>query len=177
MKFYLFLSIFIFQSLVFAHCPLCTAGAGIGALFAKELGTKSSVLGIWIGAFGAALGLWIASFLQSKFNLNKKFKNTFTFLLVLISFLSTVLPLQPYFYELGSFYINLFGEYGSLFNTTYVYDKFLLGAILGAIIVLIYPLINKKIIEIYQKRLIPFQGLTINFILLIFASLIFQIWI
>ncbi|GBD34786.1 hypothetical protein HRbin35_00537 [bacterium HR35] len=94
---------------------------------------------------------------------------------ILISFFSIVLPLKLYFYETGSFYLYLFGDYGSLFNRTYVYDKFLLGSIIGGIIILISPSISKKIIQLRQGKIFPYQGLIINFLLMILISIIFQL--
>ncbi len=55
----------------FAHCPLCTAGAGVGVLIAKELGMKSSAIGVWVGAFSVALGLWVWNMIVEK-QLNKR---------------------------------------------------------------------------------------------------------
>ncbi|GIW67054.1 MAG: hypothetical protein KatS3mg096_568 [Candidatus Parcubacteria bacterium] len=189
------LLITIIPFFVFAHCPLCTAGAGIGALIAKELGMKSSVIGIWIGGFSVALGWWLANLLQKRFALDSspeahspRSANAHTsagmslgqnrFIVysisILISFFSIVFPLKLYFYETGSFYLYLFGDYGSLFNRTYVYDKFLLGSIIGGMIILISPSISKKIIQLRQGKIFPYQGLIINFLLMILISIIFQ---
>ncbi|MEM5811864.1 MAG: hypothetical protein QXG91_03965 [Candidatus Aenigmatarchaeota archaeon] len=166
--------IFVFLPIfVFAHCPLCTAGAGIGAIIAKKLGLKSSVIGIWIGAFSLAMGWWLANVIKKR-NINFKFLDV---LLILISFLSIVLPLKLYFYETGSFYLYLFGDYGSLFNRTYIYDKFLVGSILGGLIILVSPLISKKIAEFRKGKIFPYQGLSITFFLLILFSLVFQFFV
>lgn len=206
----------ILPILTFAHCPLCTAGAGIGALIAKELGMKSSIIAIWIGAFAVALGLWLgnmvyssvhsmrqlfslrfgskirlqqsseislteaADILQKRSSGNnqrfgKKLKiNILKILLIILSFLSIVLPLKLYFYETSSFYLYLFGDYGSLFNRTYVYDKFLVGSILGGLILLISPLVSKKIVQLRQGKVFPYQGLIITFVLLAIVSIFFQ---
>lgn len=229
----------------FAHCPLCTAGAGVGALIAKELGMKSSAIGVWIGAFSVALGWWLGRIISSRLgshivpeykpnnlpeskpnnipelkpnsfgnNLDNTFEpnsgnvfdnnsgNVFRSnsgdnnsvkiravnsvviriiynfskpLSILISFLSIILPLKLYFYEIGSLSIFWFGDYGSLFNRTYVYDKFLFGSIIGGLVILISPLISKKIIELRRGKIFPYQGLLITFLLLIIISVLFQI--
>ncbi len=232
--------IFIISLFTFAHCPLCTAGAGIGSLIAKELGMKSSAIGIWIGGFSVALGWLLANLIgpridlfvshmrlrapalnllqrqvgasvlgsktlpsaiadrqrpsfsslrnvlyaavlskilyltrsTDKYNGIIRLMNIF---IIFLSFLSIVLPLKLYFYETGSFYLYLFGDYGSLFNRTYAYDKFLFGAIVGGIIILISPLISKKIIQLRQGKIFPYQGLIINFALMILVLIIFQI--
>lgn len=206
----LILVLLILPISTFAHCPLCTAGAGIGALIAKELGMKSSAIGVWMGAFSVALGWWLGDMIISRLNardsarsmrqsglrlrfgsdilplptrislaeIARLFLNHHLFfksLSILISFLSIILPLKLYFYEIGSFSIFWFGEYGSLFNRTYVYDKFLFGSIIGGLILLTSPLISKKIIELRQGRIFPYQGLLITFILLIIISVLFQI--
>ncbi|GIW66575.1 MAG: hypothetical protein KatS3mg095_0473 [Candidatus Parcubacteria bacterium] len=194
------LLITIIPFFVFAHCPLCTAGAGIGALIAKELGMKSLVIGIWIGGFSVALGWWLANFISSRVgsfdtpvrpsltlrlghsptaypNLTRQTRSLLNIFSILISFLSIVLPFKLYFYETGSFYLYLFGDYGTLFNRTYVYDKFLLGSIIGALIILVSPSISKKIIQLRQGKIFPYQGLIINFALMILISIIFQLWL
>lgn len=195
----------------FAHCPLCTAGAGVGVLIAKELGMKSSAIGVWVGAFSVALGLWVWNMIiekqlkkratsaseirvgsgrmfepkrsggqtgassESSCELLKNLLINFSKpLLILISFLSIILPLKLYFYEIGAFSIFWFGDYGSLFNRTYVYDKFLFGSIIGGLVILISPLISKKIIELRRGKIFPYQGLLITFILLILISILFQ---
>lgn len=44
----------------FAHCPLCTIGAGAAAVGAAWLGVSYMVIGVFLGAFGLAIGLWTA---------------------------------------------------------------------------------------------------------------------
>ncbi len=174
-KFLFFISTFLLTAnFALAHCPLCTAGAGIGAIIAKNLGMKSSVIGVFLGAFSVALGWWLANILRK----NEKIKN-FKFLLpisILISFFSIILPLKLYFYEIGSFYFNLFGDYGTLFNRTYAYDKFLFASIIGGLIILISPKLSLYLTKIRKKNF-PFQGLIINFVLLSLISVIFQLWL
>ncbi|BCX15744.1 MAG: hypothetical protein KatS3mg097_636 [Candidatus Parcubacteria bacterium] len=187
--------------IIFAHCPLCTAGAGIGALIAKELGMKSSAIGVWMGAFSVALGWWLGNVVmkraarfiprshpsaeQAGIALGSAFADRLrrneprwhAFLLVsliLLSFLSIILPLKLYFYEIGSFSIFWFGDYGSLFNRTYVYDQFLLGSIIGGLMIIISTFISKKIIQLRQNKIFPYQGLIITFILLIIITIFFQ---
>ncbi len=174
-KFLFLISIFLLSiNFVFAHCPLCTAGAGIGAIIAQNLGMKSSALGVFLGAFSVALGWWLANVLKK----NEKIKNL-KFLLplsILISFLSIILPLKLYFYEIDSFSLNFFGDYGTLFNRTYAYDKFFLASMIGGLIILISPKLSLYLTKIRQKNF-PFQGLIINFLLLILVSVIFQLWL
>ncbi len=180
-----FLSFLLSFNFVFAHCPLCTAGAGVGAIIAKNLGMKSSAIGVFLGAFSVALGWWLANVLMKTtdsrgFNITDSrglyLRKSVVPLIILISFLSIILPLKLYFYEIGSFYLNLFGDYGTLFNRTYTYDKFLFASIIGGLIILISPKFSLYLTKIRKKNF-PFQGLIINFILLILISVIFQLWL
>lgn len=158
----------LLPKLVFAHCPLCTAGAGIGAILAKEIGFSSSAIGVFIGAFSVALGWWLANSLRKRIH--------FRFLTsasVLLSFFTIFLPLRSYFYETNSFYLNLFGHYGSHLNRTYVYDSFLLGGILGALLIFLAPIISRQVTKVIGRTL-PFQGLLITFLLLIISALLLQ---
>jgi hypothetical protein len=168
-KIFIFIISFLILNFSFAHCPLCTAGAGIGAIIAKQLGMKTSAVGVFIGAFSVALGWWLANILKKKINF--KF---LTLVSIIISFLTIILPLKLYFYEIGSFYLNLFGDYGSLLNRTYVYDKFLLGSILGGLIILVSPFLSQQILKLRQGKIFPYQGLIITFTLLILLASFFQ---
>jgi hypothetical protein len=153
-----------------AHCPLCTAGAGVAAVGATWLGVGNIPVGIFIGAFAVALGLWVSRLLKKEYVPKQKH------LIVGFSFFSTILPLFPLMEEYSSIYISWMGDYGSLLNRTYLIKLFLAGAILGGVIVLIAPSVSKKITSINKGRMIPYQGLGITFILLLVASLISELW-
>ena len=47
----------------FAHCPLCTAGAGLAFLGAYWIGVNGLTIGMLMGALAFALGLWMATLL------------------------------------------------------------------------------------------------------------------
>ena len=152
----------------FAHCPLCTAGAGLAAITAKWLGVALPSIGIFIGAFGIALGLWFVRLI--KFQI--PYKST---LFALGSYLLTVIPLLPLMPEHWSFYLTIGGDYGSLGNRTYIINSFLAGSIIGAGIMLISPTISAQIAKARGNKLFPFQGIVITFSLLISLSLIIEI--
>ena len=59
--------VFSIPFLASAHCPLCTAGAGVAALGASALGISSGPIGIFIGAFGLAMGLWIGGVIKKEY--------------------------------------------------------------------------------------------------------------
>src|SRR3989344_6151701 len=73
--------------IAYAHCPLCTAAVGAAAVSAKYYGMDISIIGLMIGAFGISTGLWFGLKLKKQF-----FKFQLP-VIVLLSFLLTVLPL------------------------------------------------------------------------------------
>ncbi len=156
--------------LVSAHCPLCTAGAIGAAGVAAWLGVKASVVGIFIGAFAASIGWWFSNIIK------KRYIPYQSIVIVVLSFITTVGPISKMFKEVGSYYINLFGGYGSLFNRTYVYSPFLVGAIVGTVIVSVSPYLSKKITLIAgNKKPKHYQGMILMGTLLILASLVFYV--
>lgn len=155
-----------------AHCPLCTIGAGLVAGGAAWLGVKYAVIGIFLGAFSFALGFWISTMIKKKYI---PYQN---WVLGLISFLTTILPLRPLLEDYGSLFISLSGDYGSLLNRTYLIDKFFVGSLAGAIILMISPYISKALTKSRKgKMLWSYQGMAITFALLIFAGLITQFFL
>jgi hypothetical protein len=152
----------------YAHCPLCTIGAGAAAVGAAYLGVSNAAIGVFIGAFAVAIGSWIHKKIKRKFIWGQES------LIVIISFATTVLPLLPIITGYTSVYISWVGDYGSLFNRTYLINLFLMGSIVGAVIMAVTPAISKRITHI-RKKTLPFQGVTIIFALLIIASIIFQV--
>jgi len=152
-----------------AHCPLCTVGAGVLAVTAAALGVSSVAVGIMIGAFALALSLWLA-------RLPKKRYLPFQFqLLTSVIFLTTIIPIMPFIKDYGSIYVSIAGEYGSLLNRTYMYDRFLVGVIIGVIILLIAPYLSSLITKLRHGSQLPWQGLILTFLTLIIASVISQL--
>jgi len=153
---------------VFAHCPLCTLGAGAVAVGASLLGVKSAVIGVFLGAFGLALGLWFSRAIR------KNFIPFQEWILGIGSFLATILPLRFLMQDYGSIYISLSGDYGSLLNRTYIWDKFLIGSIVGGLLLAIAPWISAVLTRSRQGITLPFQGIGITFSLLIMAAFMIQ---
>jgi len=153
----------IFTRVVYAHCPLCTVGAGAAAVGAKWLGVSNIIVGVFIGAFAFALGFWMNRLIR---------KNFFRYQPLGIAFFSyflTIIPLMPIMQGYSSFYLSFFGEYGSIFNRTYVFNSFIGGSIVGGLVVLFSPFLSRRISHL-MGHTIPFQGTAMTFILLILVS-------
>ena len=152
-----------------AHRPLCTAGAAIAAGGALWLGISKSVVSLFLGAFAVSMGWWISRLIKKKYiPLQRP-------ILILLSFLLTIIPLLPIFTQVYPVYISWIGEYGSLLNRTYILNPPLYTSILGGIIVSITPLISKKISSLRKGKMVPFQGIFLTFGLLILLGVIIQI--
>jgi hypothetical protein len=152
-----------------AHCPLCTVGAGAAAAGAAWLGVKSMVIGILLGAFGLALGLWIGAMIKRQYVPSQHL------LIGLFSWLTTVLPLQPNLNDYTSIYLSFVGDYGTLLNRTYLIDRFLIGSLIGAGIVMAAPYLSSLITQRREGKIFPYQGLFITFSLLLTVSLTGQL--
>lgn len=151
-----------------AHCPLCTAGAGILAVAAVALGVNPMAVGVFIGAFAVALGLWAARAAR-RFRFPMK-----AAAFAVASFLLTVWPLAPLFDSYTSWYVDLGGGYGTLLNRTYVINRFVLGAVIGAALLALAPKASRAVSAARRGVQFPFQGMAIGFALLIAASLVIQ---
>ena len=152
----------------FAHCPLCTVGAGALAVLAASLGVSSVVVGVLIGAFALALSLWLAPLVKKQYIPYQKR------ILTLLIFVGTIVPIMPFIKDYGPLYISLGGEYGTPWHNTYTIDLFLFGTIVGAILVFVAPLISRLLTKL-RNRQMPYQGVTITLFLLVIASVIAQI--
>ncbi|MCF6276562.1 MAG: hypothetical protein L3J07_01790 [Candidatus Magasanikbacteria bacterium] len=165
-----FLSIGLFvPTIAKAHCPLCTAGAGALAVGAAYLGVSTIIVGMFIGAFALALSLWIERIVKKQYIKYQKQ------IIITLVFLSTIIPIMPLITEYQSFNLYLFGEYGSLLNRTYMYNKFIVGVIVGTLIMYASPYLSMYIKEKRNGKLIPYQGIIITFSLLVLFSLIVQL--
>lgn len=152
-----------------AHCPLCTIGAGAAASAAVWLGVSYMSVGIMIGAFALATGLWMARLIK------KKFFKWQDMLIGLLSYILTVWPLRMILKNSGALYIPWWGEYGK----TIVIDKYLIGTVIGALIMFVSPYISKQISKRRDNKNWPYQGMSITFGLLILSALIVElsIWL
>jgi len=164
------LSLALFNTaLVHAHCPLCTGGAAAAAGAAALLGVNYGAIGVFLGAFAAALGLWIPRLIKKSY---LPYQQQLVFGAV---YLSTLLPLIPFTRDYGSIYVSWGDDYGSLTNRTYLINWFIIGAVLGSIIIWLSPFISAKIIKLRQGKSIRFQGLAITFSLLLITGTLIQV--
>lgn len=152
----------IIPQFIFAHCPLCTIGAGAAGGLAVWLGVSQGVVGIFIGAFGFAIGLVTA----------KKFRKVPAYLLGLLAFVLTVLPVAGLFRDVYGLFIPFLGEYGEVINI----NQFLLGSVVGVLVLIFSPFVSKKIKKIRGKTF-QFQTMLITFGLLFLVSVIAEIFI
>lgn len=154
----------------FAHCPLCTGGAGAAAAVATMLGVKYGATAVFIGAFATALGLWITRKIKKQYIKGQRP------LLFIVVYLSTLIPIYPFIKgDYTSKFISIRGDYGSWLNKTYLIDMFFIGALIGTIIMFISPKISSYISQKRDKT-IRFQGIIITFILLVIAGVFLQYW-
>lgn len=153
-----FASLFLFMSLplAYAHCPLCTAAIGAAAVSAKYYGLDASIIGLLIGAFGVSTGLWFG------LKIKKQYFEYQLSVIVLASFLLTVIPLL--YVSSDSIYLPLllFGKAGTLLNKVYWVNKILFGSIIGALVTLTAFLAHNYIKKINGRVLFPFQGIVIT---------------
>ena len=150
-----------------AHCPLCTAGAGVVAIGAYWIGVNSMTIGVLIGAFAVALGVWVGKLIKKKYIPQQD--NA----IGVFSWLTTLLPLKMLLSDYTSIYINWGGQYGSLLNSTYPINLFLVGGVIGGMVIFVAPSLSRFVTE-RQGKTVPYQGIIITFILLILSSLITQ---
>src|SRR3989338_7147045 len=166
--FILFISIFFIAYLApmaSAHCPLCTVGAGAAAAGAVWLGISKVVVAMFIGSFAMSMGMWFSKIPKKKYI---PFQKT---AIIIVIFLTTVLPLMSIFTAIGPLYLSFIGEYG----TTYAVNYSLASTVLGGAIVFISPGLNRKIKEKRDGKVIPFQGTILTLLLLILAGGIIQL--
>jgi len=168
-KFLPLLALPLTAKMVYAHCPLCTAGAAAAAGGAMWLGVNNAAIGVFIGAFAVSMGWWLSKFIKRQYVPLQRS------IIILLSFITTILPLLPLLADKQGFYLSLIGDYGSLLNRTYLIDLFLVGIIIGGFIVSIAPWLSKKIAELRNGRAMPYQGIILTFALLIIAGVAVQL--
>ncbi len=152
-----------------AHCPLCTAGAGLAAVIATRFGVSSGATGIFIGAFAVAMGAWISRLLPKKYVPHQETAIT------AFSFLTTVIPLLPLLTQYSSIYVDIGGAYGSWLNRTYLINLFVAGSVLDETLMLISPRLSGWVTNIRQGRQVPYQGIALTFTLLILSAFITEV--
>jgi len=148
------LILFLFTNVnyVSAHCPLCTAGALVAAGGAAYFGVSNLIIGLFIGAFAVSIGWWVSKLIKKQYIPYQRL------IIIALSFITTVLPLLSTLKEFYPWYISIIGGYGSLLNRTYLINLFLIGSIIGGVIVLLTPFISNLITKLRKGRILPFQA-------------------
>lgn len=164
-------AISLWPAKAFAHCPLCTGGAGAAAALAAFFGVKYGAIAVFMGAFATALSLWIAR------KIKKQYVRYQSQILFWILYISTLAPMYPFMKgDYVSKYVSFGGEFGSWSNKTYLLDLFFVGAVVGTIIMFVSPYLSKAITKRRGGKTIRFQGLAITFVLLIVSAVLMQLW-
>ena len=156
-------------NIAWAHCPLCTAGAGLLAVSAASLGISSAVVGVFVGAFALALGMWMALLIKRKYVVGQNA------LVAIATFLLTVVPVMPLIREYRPLYVSLAGEYGTILHSTYAINMYLAGALVGAAVLAGVPYLSKTLTRLRGYRQIPYQGVSISLVLLLVTGLTVQL--
>ena len=163
----LIFSFFSFSGQAMAHCPLCTGAIGIAAVTAKYYGVDTSIIGLFVGAFGVSMGLWIGRWLRKKGW--QKVRGQIAWV-TLASFLGTVIPLL----WLGGdqLYISLllWGEPGGLLNMVYNFDAMVFGSVVGGLLTLLGLGLHTGVKRRMGRVLFPYQGIAFTLLLLLAAG-------
>ena len=155
---------------VMAHCPLCVGGAGAAAALASFFGVSYGAIGVFMGGFAVALSLLIVNRLPEKI----PYQNIIVGWLI---YLSTIIPLYPFLKgDIVPWAVSISGEYGSLMNRVYLIDLFIVGSIIGSLIVLYSMKFSSYITGMRDGKTIKFQGLLLTFALLVIAAVGMQLW-
>ena len=150
---------------ILAHCPLCTAGAAVAIGGAAWLGVNKVVLGLFVGAFAVSMGWWFGKAIKKKY---VPFQRT---LLILLSFLLTVIPLLPLINFHRPLFLSFIGDYGK----TYAVNLSLISSLFGGFIVTISPRLSKGITRLRKGKHINYQAMLTTFFLLIVFAIILQV--
>lgn len=169
-KFIFFITILVLlfialNPVAYAHCPLCTGAIGAAAISAKYYGLDSTIIGLLIGAFGISTGLWVG--LKIKQYIKFQF-----WIIAILSFLLTVIPLLAISSDTAIVPILLAGKEGSTLNKVYFVNKILLGSIIGGLITFITYFLHIYIKKLNGKVLFPFQGVLLTLFFLVISGLL-----
>jgi len=147
---------------VFAHCPLCIGSVLVLTFLGYEFGFKRIVLGFLTGALTVVFGEWFNKLIKRKF-----FKGQ-DFLVIVLTFILTYLPVKNYIFNYYSLYFPNLG-----INSPILIDKSFLTGIFGGFLVYIATYISKFITQKRGKTIL-FQRIIVTLVLLIIFGLILQ---
>lgn len=165
------ISLIILSQGVLAHCPLCTAAAGVGIGVARWLGVDDSIVGLFLGAFIVSMGLWFNNILK-KIKVNIPFQG---FLIVFASFLLTIIPLYLTGIVRNFAIVKSLPELSMLGLGVFGIDKLLLGTVIGIIAISSSFSLSDYIKKRNGKVLVPYQGILFMIATLFILSEVFWI--
>lgn len=148
-------TLIILSQSVLAHCPLCTAAAGVGIGAARWLGVDDSIVGLFLGAFIISMGLWFNNILKKR-KVNLPFQG---FLTVFASFLLTIIPLYLAGVIGNLEIVKSLPELSMLGLGVFGIDKLLFGTLAGIIFVGLSFSFSDYIKKINGRVLFPYQGI------------------
>lgn len=169
-KFFILITfgLLFFPTVAYAHCPLCTLGAGVIAGTAAYLGVDVLVVGVVIGGFSWLLGRWFAKTLRAKLG---DFIAAQDLLLSAIIYLTIIIPVRLGIEQYVSFYLSIAGDYGTFLNRTYVINSFLLGSVIGLLAAVLALPVSNLISEIRGESL-RFQGMISTLFILLLTAIV-----
>lgn len=142
---------------VYAQCPICIVTVGGGLILAKKLGIDDLLVSIWISGLNTAVAIFFASKIKNK-TANNPFLWTALFFLITL------------------FYLYFTRQIGNPRNRFFGIDKVLLGLIIGVIIFLVSFLIDRRIRNSNNgKVLFHYQKVIIPVTLLVFSTVLFKL--
>jgi hypothetical protein len=131
----------VLASPVYAHCPLCVAGAGVGLSLSRVLGIDDSITGVWMAAFLGASSFWISN------SIKKTYIPYQAATIYVVIFITTIYS----FYRFG-----LINEHNGLI---YNLPKLTFGLLLGGVVFYLIDIGNKYIKQTKGKVLFPYQSI------------------
>lgn len=139
---------------VYAHCPLCVAGAAAGITLTRWIGVDDSITGVWLGAFLGAVAFWTDNIVSKK----RKFPFS-----------------KPLFYiaivalTLWSFYkFQLVIRMSQIFGL----DKLTFGILAGATLFYLVDVVDNLIIKKYGRVFFPYQRIIVSLGSILILSLV-----
>ena len=139
----------------FAHCPLCTAAVGTGAIVSRFLGLDDTVFGLWVGA------LVVSSTIAA----TKRWKEVIPHQRAMLSAMAIILTVYG---------LKLGGVLGDLRYMVFGVDKMVIGMVVGGIVTYIMPRIS-LLLTLRLKRGIPYQTIVLTVVALTALSVLAQV--
>lgn len=147
----------IFPSVIYAHCPLCVAGAVAGLSLSRWIGVDDSITGLWLGALLGAISFWSYSFIVRKIK-----KPDWLFL-------KPTIYTAVFASTLWSFYkFNLVIRMEKMYGL----DKLTFGIVAGGVAFYLIDVLNDLIMKVHGKSLFPYQRMIFSLGVILALSVI-----